>query len=248
MLFISGSEPKSKDHGWYEKICAAFEYTSKENQEAVVLEAVGQDEYISDNKILQTNIPLSIHKDLSTPIKSINTQLDISPSQQVENSHNNETSEENTSRGIIMHQMLNVLSRNTNSKQSQFYSNEMNNVKQSDIKKWWSECQNTITVKSLSAYFNPSCYERFYNEVPLQFKDNGNMVYGIIDRIIIKDKNITILDYKTHPYINKENIKSISSKYIPQMKLYEKGVQLLWPEYTVNSILLFTATSSIVKI
>ena len=125
---------------------------------------------------------------------------------------------------------------------------EMKNVKQSDISKWWDECKNTITDKSLSAYFTPSDYDKFYNEVPLQFKDNGNMVYGIIDRIIIKNKNITILDYKTHPYINKENIKNIARKYIPQMNLYEKGVQLLWPEYTVTSILLFTATSSIVKI
>ena len=248
MLFISGSEPKSKDHGWYEKICSAFDYTSKENQDPLVLDSVGQDKYISGEKTLQENIPLSIPKDLSIPIKLVNTQLDISPSQQVEKGGNNEASEENTSRGIIMHQMLNVLAKNPDSKQSQFYSTEMNNVKQSNTSKWWDECKNTITDKSLSAYFNPSNYDKFYNEVPLQFKDNGNMVYGIIDRIIIKNKNITILDYKTHPYINQQNIKKISSKYIPQMKLYEKGVQLLWPEYTVSSILLFTATSSIVKI
>lgn len=248
MLFISGSEPKSKDHGWYENICSAFDYTSNENQESLVLESVGQDEYISGEKTLQPIIPLSISKKLSTPIKPINIQLDISPSQQGGSGGNNQTSEENTSRGIVMHQMLNVLSKNPDSKQSQFYSTEMNNVKQSDTSKWWDECKNTIIEKSLSAYFDPSYYDKFYNEVPLQFKDNGKMVYGIIDRIIIKDKNITILDYKTHPYINKENIKSIASKYISQMNLYEKGVQLLWPEYTVTSILLFTATSSIVKI
>jgi len=147
-----------------------------------------------------------------------------------------------------MHQMLNYLSRNPESKLSKFYCAEINKIKESDLIKWWNECKNIISEESLSRYFNPSCYDKFYNEVPLQFNNDGNKVYGIIDRLLIKDKTITVLDYKTHPYINEENKMSVAEKYIPQMQLYEKGVQLLWPEHSITSILLFTATASIVEI
>ena len=245
MLYISGSEPKSKDHGWYEKICSAFEYTSKENQDSIVLESVGAEETVSIEQKQKTKKVLSIAKELSTPVKIDNKQLDISPSQQVTHSTNkSESSEGNTTRGIIMHQMLNYLSRFPESKQSQFYTAESNNIQTSELETWWSECQNVIKHKSFSDYFNPSCYDNFYNEVPIQFKDEGKMVYGIIDRLIIKDNTVTIIDYKTHPYVNKENIENIAKTYEQQMQLYKKGVQLLWPEYNVTSILIFTAITS----
>lgn len=245
MLYISGSEPKTKDHGWYEKICSAFEYTSKENQEPIVLEAIGVEETVSIEHKPETKKVFSIAKELSAPVKIDNTQLDISPSQQVTHSNiKNESSEGNTTRGIIMHQMLNYLSQFPDNKQSQFYTDESNNISTSDLKTWWTECQNVITNKSFSGYFNPSCYENFYNEVPIQFKDEGKMVYGIIDRLIIKNKTVTIIDYKTHPYINNDNIDDIAKTYEQQMQLYKKGVQLLWPEYTVTSILLFTTITT----
>lgn len=247
MLYISGSEPKSRDHGWYEKICSAFEYTSKENQNSIILESVGTEEKISIEQKAKIKKVLSIAKELSIPVKINNKQLDISPSQQVTHSNNKSESSEgndNTLRGIIMHQMLNYLSRFPENKQSQFYTAESNNIQISDLETWWSECLNVIKDKSFSDYFNPSCYDNFYNEVPIQFKDEGKMVYGIIDRLIIKDNTVTIIDYKTHPYVNKENIEKIAKTYEQQMQLYKKGVQLLWPEYNVTSILLFTAITS----
>ena len=245
MLYISGSEPKSKDHGWYEKICSAFEYTSKENQEPIVLEAVGSEKIVSSEQRAKTKKVLSIAKELSAPVKVENKQLDISPSQQVTHSNTkNESNEGNTTRGIIMHQMFNYLSRFPESKQSQFYTAESSNIQISELETWWTECQNIIKDKIFSDYFNPSCYDNFYNEVPIQFKDEGKTVYGIIDRLIIKNNTVTIIDYKTHPYVNKENIESIAKTYEQQMQLYKKGVQLLWPEYNVTSTLLFTAIKS----
>jgi ATP-dependent exoDNAse (exonuclease V) beta subunit len=61
--------------------------------------------------------------------------------------------------------------------------------------------------------------------------------------MIIQDSTATIIDYKTHPYANAANIANIAQNYMSQMQLYQKGVKLLWPSYTVKSVLLFTATS-----
>lgn len=244
MLYISGSEPRSKDHGWFEKICSAFEYTSKSNQDAVVLESSGSEEIISTKQQTKIKKVLSIAEELSTTVKIENTQIDISPSQQVGLLNYEETSEGNTTRGIVMHQMLNYLSRSPENKLSQFYSNESSNILSSKLEKYWLECKKVINETSLSNYFNPSYYDHFYNEVPIQFKDEGKMVYGIIDRLVIKNNTVVIIDYKTHPYVNKGNIDIIAKKYEPQMQLYKKGVKLLWPEYNVTSALLFTSITS----
>ena len=248
MLYISGSEPKSKDHGWYEKICSAFEYTSKENQDAIVLEKTGIEESVSTKQAKKIKKVLPVDKKLTSIIKVDNKQLDISPSQLVGSSNNEESSKGNTARGIIMHQMLNYISRFPENKQSQFYSSESNNVAASELDKYWAECKKVTSDNALSCYFNPSHYDRFYNEVPIQFKDGDKMVYGIIDRVVIKDNTAVIIDYKTHPYANKENVEVIAKKYEQQMQLYKKGVKLLWPEYNVTSALLFTSITSLYEL
>jgi ATP-dependent helicase/nuclease subunit A len=245
MLYISGSEPKNKDHGWYEKICSAFEFSSKDNTNSIILETIGNEEYISTKKEQKINEPIVIPKKLSSPLEIKNQLLDISPSQQIINHHENNTNESNTIRGVIMHQMLNYLSHSPESKLSQFYSAEIKETPITDLDNWWNECQNIIKNKIFSNYFDPSCYDKFYNEVPIQFKENDKTVYGIIDRLIIKNNNITIIDYKTHPYVTKDNIKNIAEAYSEQMQLYKKGVQLLWPEYNVTSTLIFTAIASL---
>ena len=245
MLYISGSEPKNKDHGWYEKICSAYEFNTRDNTAPVIIETIGNENTITVKKESGSKKAVVIPLELSSPIKIQNQQLDISPSQQTTlfNEHR-QSSEENTLRGIIMHQMLNTLSRSPENKLANFYSAEMKEIQTSELEKWWKECQNIVKNKSFTNYFDPSCYDYFYNEVPIQFKDSNKMIYGIIDRLIIKDKNVTIIDYKTHPYVTAENIENIAQTYQKQMQLYQKGVQLLWPEYNVTSTLLFTAIAS----
>ena len=242
MLFISGSEPKSKEHGWYEKICSAFEFTSKDNADPVILESIGAEDKIQLQEKEKKQQSIIIPKALSAPLKIHNQQLDISPSQQTTVSHtNSETSEENTLRGIIMHQMLNYLSRSPQSKLAQFYSSETQDIQSTELESWWNECKSIISDKKFENHFNPIFFDTFYNEVPIQFKDGEKNVYGIIDRLIIKGTTVTIIDYKTHPYVTNENIERYAQSYNSQMQLYKKGVQLLWPEYNVTSTLLFTA-------
>ena len=242
MLYISGSEPKTKDHGWYGKICSAYDFESTDNKEPVTLETEGTEaktDFVIEKK---TNTKIEITKELSAPIEILNQQVDISPSQQVTSSNiNNASNELNTTRGIIMHHMLNTLSRYPENKLSQFYCTEMNEVKISELEKWWDECRKTITDESFITYFDPSHYEKAFNEVPIQFKEGDTTVYGIIDRLIIKENSVIIIDYKTHPYVTNENIKDVAMLYEKQMQIYEKGVQLLWPEYNVTSTLLFTS-------
>lgn len=252
-LFISGSEPKSKTHGWYEKICSAYGYSSKENIEEIIVEStqdilhaisVSDDTLLAKTqKIEQSKNPPEIPPELSLPVKIETTQLDIVPSQQAGNRDMqavNHTDEGNTLRGIIMHQILNFMSRVENSNLSDFYSVESNNIQTAELELWWTECYNTVKNDHFQHYFDASLYDKSYNEVPLQFTYEGKNVYGIIDRLVIKNQHATIIDYKTHPYVNKENFAAIAQHYVQQMQLYDKGVKLLWPDFSVTAVLLFT--------
>ena len=245
MLYISGSEPNTKDHGWYEQICTAFDTSSTKNKEATILNEKG-DFDIAESKITNKNTTrLPVPKELSAPITIDYSLDDISPSQKVSTTNNNDdATESNTLRGTVMHQMMNYLSRSQKVKLTSFFSTESNNIQTSLLQLWWKECSLTVKNESHKKYFDSSCYEKFYNEVPIQFKDEGSMVYGIVDRIIIKGNTVTIIDYKTHPYINSENISETALHYEQQMNLYKKGAQLLWPEHNIESVLLFTANST----
>lgn len=242
MLYISASEPHTKDHGWYQKICDAFDCNGTELNEPLTLEKTGDKNNIKETEIKEKTISITVDKNLSTALNIKDILIDISPSQFSSANHKiDQTDESNTNRGIIMHQMLNKLSHSPESIFSHFYSPDLKDTKSDILEDWWNECKNIINNDVFISYFNPSYYDRCYNEVAIQFKDNGSNVYGIIDRLIIKDKIAIILDYKTHPYVTKENINSVAMAYEKQMQLYKKGVQLLWPEYSVTSILLFTA-------
>lgn len=245
MLYLSGSESSSKDHGWYGKIFSAFELNNEDKDIAVILEEFGNEHSVKD-KIKPTNkIKDKIPNELTLPITLQNTHLDISPSQLSHASNNNvDASEGNTIRGIIIHQMLNFLSGSKNKKLSQFYCKNINDISKAELQNCWLECENIIKNDEFSTYFKDSEFDKFYNEVPIQFKEDGKNVYGIIDRIIINKRNITVIDYKTHPYVNEKNIDDIALSYKKQMQLYKKGVELLWPNHNVSAKLLFTAISS----
>jgi len=240
-LFISGSESTKKDLGWYEKICSAFDLDCKENEEALVLESLEKNEVISIPIKEEKKYSVVIAKELSLPIHVENTQVDISPSQQTATHFkNSDSNEENTQRGIIMHQMLNHLSHFPESSLSKFYSSDINTIKEGELEGYWQECKKVTEKKTFTPYFDDKKYEKAYNEVPIQFKHEGQTVYGIIDRLVINNNVVTIIDYKTHPYVNNENMDYIAQSYKQQMQLYQKGVQLLWPNYTVITTLIFS--------
>ena len=248
-LIISGSEPKATDLGWYGKISKAFEIKNYEQTETL-------SEYNTD-KIGNIKIP-EIHsqdslkfinkiaEELSQPVKITSHQIDISPSNLPDGNlktsdSENLSADENTERGIIMHKMLDYLTRQTDIKLHEFMNHEISTVETGKLENWWFECENLVKHEQFVNYFNTEKYDKAYNEVPIQFKDKGYMVFGIIDRLIIKGNNATIIDYKTHPYATNENLEKISDAYKIQLQLYQKGVQLLWPNYKVTSLLIYTS-------
>jgi ATP-dependent helicase/nuclease subunit A len=82
--------------------------------------------------------------------------------------------------------------------------------------------------------------------VPVQFMDQGKLVYGIIDRVVIQDDAVLVIDYKTHRSANSKLLPALTDDYREQMRLYANAAALLWPEHTIRACLLFTNCSTLV--
>lgn len=242
MLFISGSEPKSKDLGWYGKIKNAFEVADIDSGHARILSRHGEPDKDIHAYAEKQNKTVLVDKELSQPLNISSHNIDISPSKQTTHYYLHADADvDNTERGTIMHQMLEQITRNPDMSLNSFQNTSQTQLPAIELKNCWEECQTLVSTTQFENYFDPYLYDKYYNEVPIQFKDEDQMVYGIIDRLIIKDTTATIIDYKTHPYASTANIATIAQNYTTQMQLYKKGVQLLWPSYTVKTVLLFTA-------
>jgi ATP-dependent helicase/nuclease subunit A len=76
-------------------------------------------------------------------------------------------------------------------------------------------------------------------EVPINGMVGGRVVSGLIDRLAISDKQITIIDYKTNrpPPLN---AKSVAPAYLGQMAIYRALLREVYPGRKVACILAWT--------
>ena len=74
----------------------------------------------------------------------------------------------------------------------------------------------------------------------LNIKGQERIISGKIDRIVVEDRRVLIVDYKTGAYPS-----AIPSAYVAQMALYRALVRTLYPGRAVDAALLFTASATL---
>jgi len=62
-------------------------------------------------------------------------------------------------------------------------------------------------------------FKKYYNEFEVYLKENDFYLFGILDKIIIDNKKIIIVDYKTDN-IDEYQLDKRTEKYLPQLKFY----------------------------
>lgn len=92
--------------------------------------------------------------------------------------------------------------------------NEMNAVKlKEDI------ISDLKTLFLSDTYKKLNEYKTYFNEYEVYIKENDYYLYGIIDKLILDDKNIIIVDYKTDD-ITHDEIAERAANYLTQLKFY----------------------------
>ncbi len=98
-------------------------------------------------------------------------------------------------------------------------------------------------INAYPQFFNPKSeamnQQKILNEVPIvgDVVDEAGKVqsfYGIIDRLMITDNNVLVLDYKT----GKRNLRKLQN-YQKVMKIYSQLLQPLYPQHNIETALLW---------
>jgi len=153
-------------------------------------------------------------------------------------------------RGIVIHRMLDYLSQSPGPASPALPAHLAGSFGREagdpELLAWWQEAAQTRQHPELALLFDPRRYVRARNEVPLQYFRDGQLVYGIIDRLVIREDTVLVIDYKTHRRAAPDTLAELAGGYREQMRLYAEGVARLWPGLVVKPYLLFTACNALV--
>ena len=98
-------------------------------------------------------------------------------------------------------------------------------------------------VKKYSDIFSKNSYA----EVPIIGEVNGRIVSSKIDRLVIEDDRVIIVDYKTNRPAAK-SIEEVPLIYINQLNTYKDLVKRIYPDKKIDAFLLWTNTCNMMKV
>ena len=246
-LFISGSaSKKSTDSSWYSLIQRGLEGIAIEEQGSLV-HVSGEAPPCKETDIHQADQgpPPDIHwLDKTKVLHPMFTE--IAPSATSHASDSNPQDEDGRLRGQIIHR---ILERMTGKKggSKETICNDIALEFQLDanrdaIGSWYDEAREVICDFQLAEIFQVPEDVLTYNEIPIQYRDRGQTVYGVIDRLVVYPDKVWLVDYKTHAYASGDRIPELAETYARQIALYRTGVETLWPDRSIIAALLFTAS------
>jgi ATP-dependent helicase/nuclease subunit A len=173
---------------------------------------------------------------------------EIAPSRSVSGHGTDAADEDGRVRGIAIHRMLELLAGPAGSDdvRGRVGAELQRSPDDPELDAWWQEARAVHGAPQFRELYDAACYRQAWNEVPLHYPHNGCTVYGLIDRLVLKDDEVIIVDYKTHRQAA-GNLPALAAHYAGQMAYYAAGVRRLWPGRRVRSLLLFTAAGQTVE-
>ena len=250
-LFISGSEGKqSSDATWYAMIRAAVSAWETNPAGHLVHESGTQPAALQTTDI--AGPASATDPRLSEIIPPLQPQLlQIAPSRTHATSGWQPGDADGRERGIAIHTMLDWLSAEGASVDvlpARLANTLGRAAANPQLQEWWQEALCTYRNPDFAKLFDSHHYRQAMNEVPVQFMDEGRLIYGIIDRVVIQEDAVLVLDYKTQRADHDEQLSALADGYREQMRLYARAAALLWPEHTISACLLFTHSGTLVPV
>ncbi len=109
------------------------------------------------------------------------------------------------------------------------------NLDESDSKIILDKCAKIFKIEKFQNLFAPHSM----SEVPIFTKNNlAEVQMRRIDRLVIDDNEITILDYKTNR-VSPKTLTQVPQSYVKQLKEYREILSNIYPQKQINCILLF---------
>ncbi len=267
LLFISGCKSKRNSKpGWYELIRRQLELNNKlnsptESNEYTIME-FGKMPSLIDHELdyefkKQETDTVDVDSRLNTPFSDsiFSTSTIKETPSQADNTKELEGAPKNGDaklRGIIIHRMLELLSTNNSYDDDKSLNKVLDKVaheyalssQDALITRLLTQCYNealsVFTHAPFSYLFETSQFMGAYNEVPITYRPDRTVINGVIDRLVICEKDVYIVDYKTHRGLTTELASKLAEQYTKQMASYHKGISQMWPDKKTIPLILFT--------
>ncbi len=112
-----------------------------------------------------------------------------------------------------------------------------------EIAQAWQQIKTILTHKEFGHLFGPNSQA----EVQIAGMVGKRAISGQVDRLVIDDDSVLIVDYKTNrsPPSDPEGIAGV---YVKQMALYWAALKQIYPDKTVHAALLWTDSATLMKI
>ncbi|UTW55222.1 double-strand break repair helicase AddA [Kordiimonas sp. SCSIO 12610] len=108
---------------------------------------------------------------------------------------------------------------------------------------YWLEVEAILNHPDLGALFGPESRA----EVSVAGLVGARVVSGQVDRLVVTDDDVMIVDYKTNRPPPK-HISMVSGGYLRQMGLYSKALKIIYPEKRVRTALLWTNEARLMEL
>ncbi len=252
LLYVSGCQPrKGQQLSWYGDIAAAYGLDPLAVTAPQILEETGQPPgQVPVQPPPRPTVNREVDPRLSQPLSLTPVYREIAPSRQIatRQATGEIEDEDGRLRGIIIHRMLETLSNHTGDGPDAIAAQLGLLIEADELEAFWQEARQVWQHPELQALFNPATLRQAYNEVPMLYQQQNSTVHGIIDRLVVTDTEVLLIDYKTHRHARPDNLQQIAEPYFPQLRYYYEGVTQLWPSLPVRAFLLFTACAGMVEL
>ena len=253
MLVVSGCAPArtSREPTWYQQMVAALCDAQAPQQPWIR-------SYLEPSLKPESVPPAaargSVDARLRAPMQLAPVWQEIAPSRRVVEDDGEGGGEDGILRGLVIHRLLHLAADRP---QPQRLGDDL--VRQvagefrldagdARLQDWWQEVLRVLTLDTLAWLMQPPPGRRIYKEVPVQYRERARTVFGIVDRLVVGDTHVHLVDYKSHRLAPGVDIALLADRYRPQMALYREAVRRLWPDRDVSCYLLLTATAELIDL
>lgn len=153
--------------------------------------------------------------------------------------------------GKAIHRLLQVLpnldqdSWRTNAEN--YLQNRLPELTSTDKEEMIDSVINVMSDPKFAPIFSSDSATEFSIMGSLMIKDEERIVSGRIDRLVVQDDRLLIVDYKTN-FSAPTTVGDISASYIAQLAIYRAVLQPLYPNKIIEAGLLYTRTPKIIEV
>ena len=254
MLIISAASNSDNRlrKSWYQRLLNAFKQLPEYKEREYLVHTTGQPA-TDCNSIIEKKNPSPEKLSINPPQLFKTHKSDTVPSQhksmiEVDGVASKDSSTLNAQHyGRCLHKAIEMLSAPDLNDALKISDPVFNCIEPGEIKRFENRAKKILTNQKFSFLFDPKRYEKAYKEVPVSYRNvNGEMVHGVIDRLVLSGKDVWIIDYKSSvPNLEETDI---SPRHKLQLKFYAQGIKKIWPEHKVHQAILFTASEELVEL